>query len=91
HANRTSIRVHLPYERLELSLTDARYYKDQFQKPDMERFESANRALRDGVEVLLGVGLTRPFASSAEEEPRHWLQVNAIHLRSQPGLRLSGK
>ncbi|MCZ7577863.1 MAG: hypothetical protein M5U18_12745 [Dehalococcoidia bacterium] len=38
--------------------------------------------------VILGVGLTRPFAPGDGQSERHWLQVNALHLASNPGLRL---
>ena len=85
-----SLRVRLAAEGLDLSLTDARYYRNDFQEPDVGRVAAAQAALDAGDEVLLGVGLTRPFASSAEHDERHWLQVNAIHLRSNPGLRLAG-
>ncbi len=84
-----ALRIRLPAEGLDLSLTDARYYTDEFQAPDVDRVARATAALAAGDEVLLGVGLTRPFASSEEMDERHWLQVNALHLRSDPGLRLA--
>lgn len=88
-AEHKSLRVRLPAEGLDLSLTDARYYVSDFQEPHAERVASARRALEAGEEVLLGVGLTRPFRSSADFEERHWLQVNAVHFSSDPGLRLA--
>ncbi len=83
-----SLRIALPAERLDLSLTDARYFRNEFTEPDEERVREAQVALDAGVDVLLGVGVGRPFASAEGQEPRHWLQVNALHLASNPGLRL---
>jgi hypothetical protein len=37
--------------------------------------------LLDGVPVVLSVGLSRAFQRSADDRPRHWLQVNNVHLR----------
>ena len=39
-------------------------------------------------ELLLSVGLTRPFAPSPDAPPIHWLQVNNIHLEPDPCWRL---
>jgi hypothetical protein len=46
-----------------------------------ERIDSVNERLRDGVPALLSVGVSRPFQRSSKESPRHWLQVNNIHLQ----------
>ena len=83
-----SLRIRLDDEGFDLSLTDARYYRDGYSRPDLERVAAAQSALLAGAAVMLGVGLTRPFAPTAGEEPRHWLQVNALHLRPLTGLRL---
>lgn len=83
-----SVRVVLPAERLDLSLTDARYFRNEFSQPDEERIGAAQDALKAGTGVLLGVGVGRPFASSEGQPAAHWLQVNAIHLAHNPGLRL---
>jgi hypothetical protein len=84
----TSVRVVLPAERLDLSLTDARYFRDEFTRPDEERVRQAQDAISAGAEVLLGVGVGRPFASAEGQLAVHWLQVNALHLADNPGLRL---
>jgi hypothetical protein len=34
--------------------------------------------------TVLSVGLTRKFRSSDQYEPRHWLQVNNIHIQEDP-------
>lgn len=83
-----SLRVVLASEGLDLSLTDARYYEDEFRAPAMDRVCLATKAIDDGTPVILGVGLTRPFAPADGQSERHWLQVNALHLASNPGLRL---
>jgi len=83
-----NLRVVLASEGLDLSLTDARYYEDEFRVPAMGRVRVAQNAIDDGTPVILGVGLTRPFAPAEGQRERHWLQVNALHLASDPGLRL---
>lgn len=35
-------------------------------------------------EILLSVGLSRPFQRSVADVPRHWVQVNNIHLDDDP-------
>lgn len=74
--------------RLDLSVTDLRLYADDGARPDTERVRDVATRLDRGVPVLLGVGLTRPFASRPNETPVHWLQVNNIHLEDDPAWRL---
>jgi hypothetical protein len=75
-----NIRIELAEEGLDLSLTDARYYTDHYRRPHRQRIAAAQAAIGRGEGVVLGVGLTRPFAPSEEGPERHWLQVNALHL-----------
>lgn len=77
-----------PGEGLDLSLTDARFFEDEYQRPRMERLAAVQEALDAGEPVLLGVGLTRPFKSAEDKAERHWLQVNAVHVRPLVGMRL---
>jgi hypothetical protein len=42
------------------------------------------RRIKAGVEVILSVGLTRPWRKQGDTAERHWLQVNNIHLRDAP-------
>lgn len=86
--DRPSLRVTLPAEGLDISLTDARYFTNGFSEPDRQRVVAAQAALQGGERVLLGVGVSRPFASSENQPEVHWLQVNALHLQSNPGMRL---
>jgi hypothetical protein len=75
--------------RLDLSVTDLRLYADDGARPDTARVREIAARLDHGVPALLGVGLTRPFASRPNEAPVHWLQVNNIHLEDDPAWRLS--
>jgi hypothetical protein len=73
---------------LDLSVTDLRLYAEDGSRPDAERVHGVARRLARGVPVLLGVGLTRPFAAREGEPPLHWLQVNNLHLADDPAWRL---
>lgn len=66
-------------EELDLSVTDARLYAESGGRwiPDFDAIEKTGNELKTGRPVLLSVGLTRPWP---REDPRHWLQVNGIHL-----------
>jgi hypothetical protein len=71
-----------------VSVTDLRLFEDDHITPRATKVDEVNQRLRDGVGVVLCVGLTRPFASSADTAPYHWLQVNNLHLEDDPGWRL---
>jgi hypothetical protein len=75
--------------RLNLSVTDLRFWEDDHVTPRYDVVQDVSRRLDQGIPCLLSVGLTRPFASRAEEAPVHWLQVNNIHLEDNPAWRLS--
>ena len=66
-------------EELDLSLTDVGFHTESGGRwvPDLEAVENVQKDLKGGRAVLLAVGLTRPWPN---DNPRHWLQVNAIHL-----------
>lgn len=34
--------------------------------------------------ILVSVGLSRPYRKSADDPPRHWLQINNFHLPERP-------
>ena len=87
--DRRSIRVVLEDEGMEVPLTDARYYRNNYTEPDEKRLAAARDAIADGDTVVLGVGVSRPYASRIDREPRHWLQVNALHVEMLRGLRLA--
>jgi hypothetical protein len=69
-------------------VTDPRLYADDGAKPDTAKVREVAQRLDRGVPALLGVGLTRPFASRPNEAPVHWLQVNNVHLEDAPCWRL---
>ena len=68
-------------EQLNLSVTDLRFYESDLVTPATDRVADVSRRLRQGVPVRLSVGVGRPFPP---DEPRHWLQVNSIHLADTP-------
>ncbi|HEU0027601.1 MAG TPA: hypothetical protein VFQ25_10845 [Ktedonobacterales bacterium] len=67
-----------------LPVTDLRLYTDDFKSVRTQVVADINRSLLSGARALLCVGLTRPFQKSGDSEPRHWLQVNNIHLEGNP-------
>jgi len=69
---------------LDLSVTDVRLYQADLATPVRQVVRDIDRRMRRGVAVILSVGLTRPFATSPEYSPVHWLQVNNIHLEDKP-------
>ena len=73
---------------LDLSVTDIRLYGADHVTPDPPTIDRVARRLADGEPVILSVGLTRASASSPDFAPVHWLQVNNIHLESDPTWRL---
>jgi hypothetical protein len=68
---------------LDLGVTDIRLYQHDHVTPDNKVVELVTRQLASQNDVVLSVGLTRPFKGS-EREPVHWLQVNNIHLKENP-------
>ena len=71
---------------LDLSVTDLRLYGADQQTPDSDAVQRIAGLLRASApaDILLSVGLTRPFTSDPSLPRRHWLQVNNIHLKQQP-------
>ena len=73
----------------DLGVTDIRLYEDDHDTADERLVKGARDRIAQKVEVLLGVGLTRPFSPDPEKEPAaHWLQVTNLHFRSNPVWRL---
>ena len=71
-----------------LGVTDIRLYADDFLEPDPIRVSKINLELkslftRQG--VILALGLSRALGDiRGEYPPVHWLQVNNIHLKTNP-------
>ena len=73
---------------LDLSVTDIRLYQADHVAPNTDLVARIERRLNSDTGVILSVGLTRPFASSPDLPPMHWLQVNNIHLNDDPTWQL---
>lgn len=69
---------------LDLSVTDLRLYYPDHKSIRMTQVEDIARRIRAGVPVILGVGLTRLFRKDDRSEPKHYLQVNNLHLEDDP-------
>lgn len=69
---------------LDLGVTDIRFYGADHINPDPKIVQRVAKRLQGGTDVILGVGLTRPYTSSRDFPPVHWLQVNNIHLADDP-------
>jgi hypothetical protein len=74
---------------VELSITDLRFYKIDQKTPRPEIIDNYNRRILMGADVILGVGLTRPWQKPDDTKPYHWLQLNAVHLSDNPAWQLS--
>jgi hypothetical protein len=67
-----------------LSVTDIRLYNDDCITPNEEKVKFVAERLAKEAKmgrVILGLGLTRPFAEHEGGEAVHWVQVNGIHIR----------
>jgi len=71
-----------------VGVTDIRLYGDDHVTPDRAMVDKIAARLESSGEVVLGVGLTRGYASSTEPEPIHWVQVTNIHLEADPTWQL---
>ena len=68
----------------DLAVADLRLYERDQRTPRRDLVASAQRRIESGVEVILSVGLTRPWRKRDDTAERHWLQVNNIHLQDDP-------
>jgi hypothetical protein len=69
---------------VDLSVTDLRLYERDHKTPRRDLVADVQRRIDAGVEVILSVGLTRPWRKQNDTAERHWLQVNNIHLQDDP-------
>lgn len=69
---------------LDLSVTDLRLCEEDHVTPRRQVIQQVGRRIQQGVKPVLAVGLTRPWSKEDEGIPRHWLQVNNIHLEDDP-------
>ncbi len=68
---------------LDLSVTDIRLYENDHVQP-RQNVVAAIAARFPKTQVVLAVGLSRPFQKTADAPPCHYLQVNNIHLEEDP-------
>lgn len=69
--------------RANLSVADIRLYEDDHKTPRTAAIIELAALLPKSAAVL-ALGLSRPFAKDDSAWPCHWLQVNNIHLESDP-------
>ena len=69
---------------LNCGVTDIRLYGNDHVTPDTKEVERFAKRLKSSIGLIICVGLTRPYASSPDFNPVHWLQVNNIHLQDDP-------
>lgn len=88
--HRGTVRLVLDYliPSVDLSVNDLRLYERDGRTPRRDLVQSVQRRLEVGVEVILSVGLTRPWQKRGDTAERHWLQINNIHLEDDPLWRL---
>lgn len=85
------VRMRLADSEMELdaAVSDLRFFGERNQpRPDIVE-NLAGRIEQGG--CVLSVGLTRLYASTSSEPPRHWLQVNGVHLADDPLWTVSGR
>ena len=73
---------------LNVPVTDIRFF-DTANRPLLDVAEEVNRRMEAGVECVLSVGLGQLYRQM--EPPRHWLQVNGVHLADDPLWTVSGR
>ncbi|HPU32594.1 MAG TPA: hypothetical protein PK184_07850 [Phycisphaerae bacterium] len=56
--------------------------EEDHQTPRRNVIEQIQTLIASGWEVVLGVGLTRPFRKSEDSDAKHWLQVNNVFVRA---------
>jgi hypothetical protein len=66
-------------KKFSVTVADLRLYEADQKTPDPAAIRRLQAELEGDSEVFLAVGLSRPFAK-AGGAPRHWLQINNIHV-----------
>jgi hypothetical protein len=81
---RVRARLHDDGQDLNLSVTDLRLYEEDQATPKREMVNHVMKEMAGDCEVILSVGLTRPFQGPGRPAAEHWLQVNNLHLSTHP-------
>jgi len=72
-----------------LSVTDVRLYRHDLATPDEAKLASLKRAMQSADEIFLSFGLGRAWQQPGDDQERHYLQLNNIHVPDWPDWRLS--
>jgi hypothetical protein len=72
-------------------VTDVRLYGRDHVTPCHSTVASVAEKIALQPEVLVSVGLSRPYRKTADDLPRHWLQINNFHLAHDPCWNLQAR
>lgn len=70
--------------KLDLGVTEIRLYKSDHISPDKTKIKEIANRIRKSRQLILSLGLTRPFQPVPTRAPVNWLQVNNIYMRENP-------
>ena len=67
-------------------VTDLRFFEQVggYYVPNVSVFTKFNDRLEMTQNIILSVGLSRAWSANNQSESMHWLQINGIHLESDP-------
>jgi hypothetical protein len=87
---KAGIRIRIRDGELDLwaPVTDLRLCHPDHATPDQAATERIALRIRKSRCIILGVGLTREFRATSAGRSAHWLQVNSIHLETNPTWQL---
>ena len=74
---------------VELSVTDVRLYQEDLETPDRQQVRILQERLKTSPDVVLAFGLGRPWKQPNDFMKRHYLQINGIHIKNEPGWQLA--
>ena len=69
---------------VDLPVNDLRLYGDDQQTPKEDMVDDVNDRINKGIGLILSLGLGRAWRKPDDTAPRHWLQVNNLHLEDNP-------
>jgi len=71
-------------------VTDIRLFEEDHVTPCEATIQQFAHWIAEQPRTLVSVGLSRLFRKTADEPPRHWLQINNFHLPQDPCRKLAG-
>jgi hypothetical protein len=66
--------------RYELSVTDLRLHNPEDNTPNLDAVSGLQDRLNGASRCVLSMGLTKAWTKPGDDQVRHWLQVNGIHV-----------